>query len=90
MIDGASSETEVGAENAADIAKGSETLASFLAELGKALKDIEGVDSELADILADHLLVSEPTSNAVVSAQGAIVALAERRADTSEEEFAND
>lgn len=57
-----------------------ETLEAFLKNLGESLKMSEGVDGELAAILATHILQSAPAGNAVMGAKDAFVRLAEKRA----------
>ncbi len=55
--------------------------ADFLANLGKALREKENVDTGLADILAQHLLTATPAIDAVAKAKDDIVKLAIARAD---------
>jgi hypothetical protein len=57
-----------------------ESLADFLVNLGKALRDKEGIDVDLADILAKHLLTAAPSVDAVAKAKAAILKLAAERA----------
>jgi len=52
----------------------------FLANLGKALRDKNDFDIDLADILATHLLTVAPTGDAVSKARAAILKLAGNRA----------
>jgi len=66
-----------------------ETPADFLAALTKALGDSEGVDTDLAVILRDHLLTITPQANAVASAKVAITQLAAKRASSEEAAVAN-
>jgi anti-sigma factor ChrR (cupin superfamily) len=62
-----------------------ETPESFLVALSKALKEAEGVDADVADILVSHLLTVTPAKNAVTSAKDAILKLAETRAASARE-----
>lgn len=57
-----------------------ESPADFLANIGKALREKEGIDVALADILAKHLLTAAPCDNAIAKAKKAIVELAAERA----------
>jgi hypothetical protein len=57
-----------------------ETSATFLKALVTKLEGSDGVDSGLAAILATHILVAEPASDAIAKAKAAIVALAQTRA----------
>ena len=61
----------------ADRAEGPE---DFLANLGRVLRAQEGVDVELAEILATHLLTARPDADAVSKAKDAILKLASNRA----------
>lgn len=61
-----------------------DTLRSVLASIGVALKARNGADKELADILATHLLVADPTNGVVEDAHLAILKLAAARADLPE------
>lgn len=57
-----------------------ETPAEFLTNLGNSLRENEGVDVGLANILAKYLLTATPDANAVAKAKDAIVKLAGERA----------
>jgi hypothetical protein len=57
-----------------------ETPATFLTKLAQTLKGTDGVDTDLASILTDHLLTVGPHANAVANAKTAIVKLAAKRA----------
>lgn len=59
--------------------------AAFFATLANSLKAQGGVDGDLAEILAANLLTTSPTGKAVDQAYAAIVALAEKRATSSDE-----
>lgn len=61
-------------------AEKAETPEMILANLANTLKTSEGVDVDLAAILADHLLTVTPQANAVAAAKAAIGALAAKRA----------
>ena len=63
-----------------------ESPADFLENLGATLREKEGVDVGLADILAKHLLTAEPVVDAVAKAKGAILKLAAERATPLEPE----
>ena len=56
----------------------------FLTELGDALKSLDGGDTDLAEIVAMHLLTDAPEADCVEKALTAIIALAERRANPVE------
>lgn len=82
---------EVIADGAEEVATPEvETPATFLTKLADTLKGTEGVDSDLAGILTDNLLIVGPHANVVANAKAAIVKLAAKRATpeetTSEEE----
>ena len=62
-----------------------ETPGSFLDELGRALKARDGVDSELADIVAEHILNLAPASDCVDRAMAAMKTLAESRVAPAED-----
>lgn len=62
-----------------------ETPAAFLAELGKALKASEGMDSDLAAIVSQHILTAVPAADCVEQAMMAIAALAATRATPTKE-----
>lgn len=57
-----------------------ETPGAFLAELSEALRASDGVDTDLAAALTEHLLTVTPHADAVANAKSAIVALASERA----------
>lgn len=57
-----------------------ETPGVFLAELSEALRASDGVDTDLAAALTEHLLTVTPHADAVANAKSAIVALASERA----------
>lgn len=77
-------------EQAAPTAIEAETPADFLAKLGKALRESEGVDVGLADILSSHVLTAEPNVGAVAQAKDAILRLAGERANLPKPELAGD
>lgn len=56
----------------------------FLQRVGEALSGAEGIDTELAAILASHILTDSPTSDAVARAKAAIVQLASERGQSIE------
>lgn len=58
--------------------------AAFLATVGTDLKAAKQADTDVAAILAEHLLVATPSDNAVTLAKNALVRLAEQRASYSE------
>lgn len=58
---------------------------AFLTGLFTALKASDDIDSDLAAILADHLLTVTPHPNVVINAKAAILALAAKRAALAEE-----
>jgi hypothetical protein len=62
-----------------------ETPETFLSSLGGNLREQEGVDFDLADILRKHILMVFPVADAVSQAKAAILKLAEERAIPSEE-----
>ncbi len=64
-----------------------DTLATFLAELGKALIVNEGMDADLASILSRHLLNAAPTEDCVEQAMMAINVLAANRAAPAKEQM---
>ncbi len=68
-------------EHDAQTTSEAESPADFLVNLGNALREREGVDLGLADILAKHLLTATPAVDAVAKAKDAIVKLAAARAD---------
>jgi hypothetical protein len=57
-----------------------ESPEAFLTGLGKTLREKEGVDAGLADILATHLLTAAPAKDAVAQAKDGIIKLARERA----------
>lgn len=63
-------------------AKPVETPEVFLKALGDSLKEKEGVDADLADILRMHILKAVSVQNAVAQAKDAILKLACARANT--------
>lgn len=63
-----------------------ETGGEFLGRLGDVLKAREGGDSDLAEILAEHILTPTPADDCVAQAMTAIVSLAGARARLSEED----
>lgn len=67
-------------ENAMGAAAKTETPAIFLTALGKLLRESQGFDVGLADVLAKHILIHEPAKDAVAQARDAIVKLADGRA----------
>jgi hypothetical protein len=60
--------------------------ADFLMSLGKALREQENTDADLADILAKHLLTATPAIDAVAKAKESIVKLAVLRAKPTKPE----
>ena len=62
-------------------AKPAETPEEFLNALGDSLKEKEGIDIGLADILKTHILKAAPAQSAVAEAKDAIVKLAGERAN---------
>ncbi|MEQ8349162.1 MAG: hypothetical protein RIB84_04995 [Sneathiellaceae bacterium] len=66
-----------------------ESIAEFLKNLGKVLREKENMDSDLADILAKHLLTATPAVDAVAKAKEAIVKLAVARADPPKPEVSD-
>jgi hypothetical protein len=58
-----------------------ETPEVFLKALGDSLKEKEGVDADLAEILRSHILRAVPAQNAVAQAKDAILKLASARAN---------
>lgn len=67
-----------------------ESPTGFLAKLGKALREKEGIDVDLAVILAEHLLTAAPAVDAVAKAKEAILGLAANRANPPQPEGGND
>lgn len=66
-----------------------ETPAAFLKALGDSLKAREDVDSELAGILATHILKVDPAKSSVVQAKDAILKLATERASPQKADVNN-
>jgi hypothetical protein len=66
-----------------------ETPEQFLNALGDRLKDKEGADVGLIDILKAHVLKAPPAQNAVSQAKDAIVKLAGKRANPPKPEVGN-
>ena len=65
-----------------------ETPAHFLVKLGNTLREVEGVDVSLVEILAKHLLTAAPNLGAVAQANDAILKLAGERANPLKPEVA--
>ncbi len=61
----------------------------FLKALGESLKEKEGVDAGMAEILKTHILKVAPAQNAVAQAKDAILKLAGERASPPKPEVAN-
>jgi hypothetical protein len=57
-----------------------ETPSAFLKGVGEALQVTAGVDTDLAQILCERILVAPSAGDAVARARAAITALAESRA----------
>lgn len=55
--------------------------ADFLVNLGNTLREKENIDTDLAEILAKHLLSAKLAADAVATAKDAIVKLAVARAN---------
>ena len=70
-------------------ANAADTPEEFLKVLGKSLKDTEGIDAGLADILEAHILKAAPAQNAVAQAKDAILKLAAERANPPKPEVDN-
>ncbi len=70
-------------------AKPVETPEAFLNALGNSLKEKEGVDVGLADILKTHILKVAPAQNAVAGAKDAVLKLASERANPAKPEVAD-
>lgn len=68
-------------EKTQNVGDAAESPGNFLVNLGKALRDQENVDIDLAEILAAHLLTAEPAVEAVTKAKLAILKLAGDRAN---------
>ncbi len=61
-----------------------EGTSTFLAHLSDELKKLAGVDSELAEIVVEHLLTPAPVEDCVQLAEEAIRALASARTTVSD------
>lgn len=72
-----------------DEAEPADSPEGFLTTLGESLKQREGVDVGLAEILKTHILKATPAQNAVAQAKDAILKLAGERANPPEPEVAN-
>ncbi len=70
-------------------AKSAETPEAFLKSLADSLKEKEGVDTDLADILRIHILKAAPAQTAVAEAREAILKLASKRANPPKSEGAD-
>ncbi|UPK31501.1 hypothetical protein [Bradyrhizobium sp. 195] len=70
-------------------AETAESPEAFLTTLGESLKQREGVDAGLADILKTHILKAVPAQNAVAQAKDAVLKLAGERANPPKPEVAN-
>ncbi len=66
-----------------------DTPDAFLKVLGESLKEKEGVDAGMAEILKTHILKVAPAQNAVAQAKDAILKLAGERASPPKPEVAN-
>lgn len=66
-----------------------ETPESFLANLAGTLRNKEGIDVDLADIVHKHILTTSPAKDAVALAKAAIVKLADERAAPPKAEAVN-
>lgn len=73
-----------------DNAETADTPDVFLVALGESLKEREGIDVGMADILRTHILKAAPAQNAVTQAKDAILKLASERANTPEPEVPSD
>jgi hypothetical protein len=62
------------------MADNDKTPATFLAQLGQALKRCEGVDAGLAEIIAEQILTAAPATDGLEQAMTAIATLAASRA----------
>jgi hypothetical protein len=62
---------------------------AFLTTLGESLKQREGVDAGLAEILKTYILKAAPAQNPVAQAKDAILKLAGERANPPKPEVAN-
>ncbi len=63
-----------------------ETPAAFLAELGQELTTREGEDTDLAEIVVEHILAAAPAEDCVEQAMAAINTLAASRATPPKED----
>lgn len=72
-----------------DEAEPADSPEGFLTTLGESLKQREGVDVGLAEILKTHILKAAPAQNAVAQAKDAILKLAGERANPPKPEVAN-
>jgi hypothetical protein len=54
--------------------------ADFLTDLAKQLREQDSVDFDLADVLATHLLTTDPAKDPSADAYNSILALAAKRA----------
>ena len=70
-------------------ADGTESPGEFLTSLGRALREQDDTDVDLATILSTHLLTAEPAADAVSNAKAAILRLASMRAAPPESEVGN-
>lgn len=66
-----------------------DTPGEFLRTLGESLRQKEGVDVGLVDILKTHILKTAPAQNAVAQAKDAILKLAGERTSPPNPEIAN-
>jgi hypothetical protein len=66
-----------------------DTPDAFLKVLGESLKEKEGVDAGMAEILKTHILKVVPAQNAVAQAKDAILKLAGERASPPKPEVAS-
>lgn len=69
-------------------AEPAESPEAFFTTLGESLKQREGVDAGLADILRTHILKAVPAQNAVAQAKDAVLKLAGERASPPKPEVA--
>jgi hypothetical protein len=66
-----------------------DTPDEFLRILGESLRQREGIDVGLVDILKTHILKAAPAQSAVAQAKDAILKLAGERASPPKPEVAN-
>ncbi len=59
--------------------------AAFLRELGDDLLQVEGVDADVVEVLREHVLVPNPSEDAVHQAVDGLIRLARQRADSPDE-----